>query len=55
MCNESCLSGRPDSWPPILHGKNFNIGYYMQKFQPNIFIPAMLIGTIDFYYFIPLS
>ena len=33
----------------ILYGKNFNIGYYMQTFQSNIFIPAMLIGSFDFW------
>ena len=41
--------------PAILRGKNFNIGHYMQTVPPNVFIPAMLIGTTDFYHFIPLS
>ena len=27
----------------------------MQSFQPIFFIPAMLIGTIDFYHFLLLS
>ena len=27
----------------------------MQAIQPNSFIPAMRLGTIDFYHFIPLS
>ena len=39
----------------FLHGKNFNIGYYTQTTQQKFFIPAMLIGTIDFYHLMPLS
>ena len=39
----------------ILSGRNFNIGHYTQTFQPNFFIPAMLIGTTDFYHIILLS
>ena len=42
-------------WPAVLHGKNFNIGHYMQTVQPKFLIPAMFIGTIGFYHFIPLS
>ena len=38
-----------------MRGKNFNVGHYMQTFQPIFLIPAMLIGTIDFYHFIPIS
>ena len=34
--------------------KTFNVGHYMQTFQPIFFTPAMLIGTIDLYHFIPL-
>ena len=30
------------------------LGHYMQNVQPNFVIPSMLIGTIDFYHFIPL-
>ena len=26
----------------------------MENFQPNLFMPAMLVGTIDFYHLIPL-
>ena len=37
------------------HGKNFNVGHYTQTFQPNFFTPAIHIGNIDFYHFIPLS
>ena len=39
----------------FLCGKNFNIWHYAQTFQPNFSIPAMLIGTIDFYHFIWLA
>ena len=35
--------------------KTFNVGHFMQTVQPNVFIPAMLLGTIDFYHCIPLS
>ena len=47
------LASRMAGWLSWL-GKNFNIGCYMQTFRPIFFIPAMLIGTIDFYHFIPL-
>ena len=36
-------------------GKNFNIWHYTKTFQINVFRPAMLISTIDFYRVIPLS
>ena len=32
-----------------------NVGRYAQTFQPNLSIPAMLVGAIDFYNFISLS
>ena len=51
LCNESCSAG----WLAVLHGKNFNVGHYTQTIQPNVFIPAIPIGTVDFYQFIPLS
>ena len=51
ICNESCLAGEL----AILRGKNFNIGHDMQTVPPHYLIPAMHIGTIDFYHFIPLS
>ena len=51
LCNESCSSGQL----AVLRGKNFNVIHYTQTFQPNVFIPAQLIGTIDFYHFMPLS
>ena len=40
--------------PSVLHGKNINVGHYVQTFQPTSFIPKMLNGTID-YHFVPLS
>ena len=32
-----------------------NIGHYMQFFQPNIFILAMFVDTIDFYHLVLYS
>ena len=32
-----------------------NVGHYTQTVKPFFFIPAMLIGTIDFHYFLTLS
>ena len=46
------LAGAP---PGCLCCKNLNVGHYMQTFQPNFVISAMLKGTTDFYHFIPLS
>ena len=57
LCSESCLSGQQASqsasWPSILCNKSFNTGHYTQTVPPNFFVHAMLIGTIDFYHFIP--
>ena len=36
-------------------GKIFNVGHYMPTVQPNYIVPAMLIGTINFYHFILFS
>ena len=36
-----------------LSGKNFNVEDYKETAQPNLFIPSVLICTIDFYNFIP--
>ena len=47
-CVMSCAC--PYGWPAILHGKIFNIGHYT-NYSTNFLIPAMLIGTIDFYDF----
>ena len=52
--NESFLSGSQSGWPIIWHGKNCDVGHYLQTFQPDFFIPAMLIGTYDFYHSITL-
>ena len=49
------LASHPAGRLNVLHGKNFNVGHYMQTFQPDVCTPAMLIGTVDYYYFIPLS
>ena len=48
QCNGSCLSIRPAA----LHRKKINFGHYKQILQPNLFIPAMLKGTVDLYHFI---
>ena len=50
MTNESvlsvvCVAG-------CLTCKNVNIAHYMQTFQPNFCIPAVLTGTIDFLSFV---
>ena len=42
-------------WQAILRGKNFHVEYYWQTFLPKFFTPGMLIGTLDFYHFTPLS
>ena len=55
LCNESRSSGWLSSWLAVFYGKNFNTGRYMQTVQPNFLIPAMLVGSVDFYHFIPLS
>ena len=39
---------------PSCAGKTYNVGH-ANSFLPNFFIPAMLIGAIDFSHFIPLS
>ena len=56
LCNKSCMSVWPAgqssvrlAWPKRL--KRWTV----LLFQPNDFQPAMIIGTIDLYYFIPLS
>ena len=46
LCNELCS--------PILSDKQL-LHWTLQTVQPNFFVPAMLLGTIDFYHFIPLS
>ena len=41
--------------PATLHGTSSNVKHYIQTLLLNLFILAMLISTIDFYHFIPLS
>ena len=45
-----CLSGKPSHMT-----ENFNIGYYTHTVRPHLFIPVMLMGTIDFYCFTQIS
>ena len=52
LCKELCLTGQLVGH---LAWQSFNVGHYTPSVQPNLFIPAMLTGTIDFYHFIPLS
>ena len=56
LCNESCWSAKPYVRPSWF-GKNLNIGHYMHwtLHVTTFFTPDKLIGTIDFYYCIPLS
>ena len=42
------LVGQLASRQPLLCGRNFIVEHYMQTVQPNVFIPAMLVGTLDF-------
>ena len=49
LCSESCLSGQPSCM-----AKTLTLAITHKLFN-QIFISAMLIGTIDFCHFIPLS
>ena len=52
LCNTSCLS---DGLAIVcLHLAVCRAWLNMQTFQPDMFIPAMVIGTNDFYHFIQL-
>ena len=51
LCNESYSAIHPN----VLHGKNFNVGHYMQNFQPFFVMPSMLIATFNFYHVIHYS
>ena len=55
VCIEWCLSSCLAGWPIILCDRNFIVGHYSQTFQPNLFILCVLLGSIDFYHFIPHS
>ena len=46
---------RSPSRSAFLHGNHFNAGHYVQTFQKNSFIPAMLLGIIYLYHLVPLS
>ena len=46
LCNEFCLSIPLAGRLAISSGKNYSVGHYTQTFQPDVFITAMLIGTI---------
>ena len=46
-----CVDGRPD----VLREKNCNDGHYTQTVQPNLLIPVVFIGNVDFYHFVLLS
>ena len=50
-----CLSVQPSICPSILCSKSFCVGQCVQNFQPNLFIPAMLIGIIGIYLLMLLS
>ena len=51
--NESCSPSQPD----VLHGKNFNVGLYMQTFQPSfLYLPSVyapLTSTILYHFHWP--
>ena len=49
-----CLARQLVSWPSRA-AKTYNIGLCTSFYTKFFFIPAMLIGTTDFYHFIPLS
>ena len=53
--NQCDVFVQPAGGCAVLCGKNLSVEHYIQTFQPNVFLPAMLIGTIDFYHFIPHS
>ena len=50
VMNHVCRAGQQSSC--MAKALMFDI---VHIFRPNLFIPVMLIGTIDFYYFIPLT
>ena len=54
LFSQSYLGGGLAS-PSMLHGRDCSDGHYLQISQPDSFIPAMLICTIDLYYFIQFS
>ena len=59
FCNELCLASwfaiQMNGQLVVLVWQNFQVRYYKQTFQSISFVPTMLVGTIDFHHFIPLS
>ena len=56
VCVADCLTVCQASVLSVcLVSLNLNVGQYAQTFQPNSFILCMLMGTVDLYYFVPLS
>ena len=49
LCNELCLAGWLTS-PPSCMAETFIIGHYMHTVWPDLFMPAILIGTIILYF-----
>ena len=47
LCYLLCLSGLL----AVFCGKNLNAGQYVQTFLQNVYIPAVLIGTVNFHHF----
>ena len=55
LCYQSCLFVQLAVHLSVfLTWQKLNIGHNPQSTQPIFFIPAMLIGSTDFYHFIPL-
>ena len=55
LCNQSCSSSHLADGLAVFLNKKLNAGHHVQSVQPNLFIPAMLIGLFDFYHFITFS
>ena len=47
VCLSVCLS--------LLYGKHVHVGHYVRTFQPTIFMPALLTGIVDLFWFLPLT
>ena len=50
FCSQLSLTQWPAGWShlPILHGRHFRVGHYMQTCLPNSVVPAMLKGINNF-------
>ena len=55
VCSSGMVGGQAVSCLSLLREENFSVRHYMHTVRLNFVIPAMLIGTIDIYYFVPLS